>query len=403
MAAPVRLSEQDAAILRRGHPWLFHGARYDSLRRARAGEVVDCVAPDGRFVARGLVDPQKPIAVRVLTRDPEAPIDAAWLQARLAAAHALRQRVLDPAATTAWRWVNGEGDWLPGLVVDWYDGHAALQVYTAAWHPWLDAIVAGLRASAPVRGVVARDRVRRAPLADADGARGHAKGALRVLWGEAPPEDLVVQEHGVRVLASLERGQKTGLYLDQRDNRRAVAAQARGADLLNCFSYTGGFGLHAALAGARQTTNVDMARPAQAAARRNYELNGLDPAAHRFVAEDVFEWLGREARRGHRYDVVITDPPSFATSRAQVWSAAQGYRRLAAAACAVTRPGGLLVAASCTAQFGFEDFRRALQDGAGDAGVALRVLERRGLPADHPVPVAFPEGHYLKLLVCLRD
>lgn len=403
----LRITEKDAEILRNGHPWLFHGKRYSFLRRAKDGNLVDCVGPDGQFVARGLVESAPPIGVRVLTLDPNEHFDDAFIRGRLARALALRKRWIQTDRTTAYRWINGEGDGLPGVIVDRYGDYVSLQVYTKSWHPHLDALVRGLLAVEPLAGVVTRDRIRKAPLPDdaksGDKGRGDAKGDFHVLAGEAPPEDLEVMEHGIKFLASLDRGQKTGLYLDQRENRKRLRHYTGGADVLNCFSYTGGFGLHAAIGGAKRTTNCDLSKKAQNAARRNYEINGLDPKAHRFPAEDCFVFLGREKKRGNTYDVVLTDPPSFATSKKSVFSAVKGYRRLAAAALQVTKPGGIFVGASCTAQISLDEFWQALRDGAADAGTGLRVLETHGLPVDHPVPIAFTEGRYLKFLICARD
>lgn len=400
MPLTLRLSPSDALVLRRGHPWLFHGPRYPGIRSAQAGDVVECVEEDGTFVARGLADPEPPIGVRVLTRDRRTAIDPPLIARRLAEALALRARFVDIHETTAYRWCNGEGDGLPGLVVDLYGAYAGVQVYTKAWHPFLDAIVAGLQAARPLDGICTRDRVRRAPLPDK--GREPDGAALRVLAGTRPPADLVITESGTRFLASLDEGQKTGLYLDQRENRRRVRGWAAGADLLNLFSYTGGFGLHAAIAGAKRTTNIDASKRAQEAAKRNYALNGLDPAGHRFFADDVFDFLARSARRKEAYDIVICDPPSFATSRKGVFSALKSYRKLAAACLAVLRPGGMLVAASCTAQVTADAFGEALRDGAADAGVDLRAIATHGLPPDHPVPLAFPEGRYLKCVFAVR-
>ncbi|MHC5021840.1 MAG: class I SAM-dependent rRNA methyltransferase [Planctomycetota bacterium] len=405
----LRLTEKDAEILRNGHPWLFHGKRYSFLRRATPGNLVDCVDPNGHFVARGLVDNAPPIGVRVLTLDPNEHFDESFIRGRIARALAHRKRWIDTEQTTAYRWINGEGDGLPGVVVDRYGDYAGLQVYTESWHPHLDALVRGLQAVEPsLAGVVTRDRIRRARLPEAaKQGTGDAKGDFHVLAGEAPPEELAVTEHGVKFLASLDRGQKTGLYLDQRENRVRLRHYCAGADMLNCFSYTGGFGLHAAIGGAARTTNCDLSKKAQQAARKNYAINGLDPKDHRFPAEDCFVFLGREKKRGNAYDVVLTDPPSFATSKKSVFSAVKGYKRLTAAALDVLKPGGIYVAASCTAQISLDEFWEAVRDGAAEAGdgagVPLRVIEQHGLPVDHPVPVAFPEGRYLKFLICVRD
>ncbi|MCI0340122.1 MAG: class I SAM-dependent rRNA methyltransferase [Planctomycetales bacterium] len=407
MPLELRLAPADAAILRRGHPWLFHGPRYAALRRARPGDVVDLLDATGRFLARGLTDPDPPIGVRVFTRDEGEVFGPELLARRFAAARDLRARLLDLSGTTAYRLVNGEGDALPGLLADLLgaeDGSGAwatLQLHTRAWQPHMDAVVEAIRASAPLEGVLVRERLRGGAGGPAE--REGGEGAVRLASGRRPPDGLVVRENGLRFLGALDGGARPGLFLDQRENRRIVRERARGADVLNAFAYTGGFSVAAAAGGAARTTSVDVSKRAHEAARRNLELNGLDPHAHRFFPDDVFEFLGREARRGNVYDIVILDPPSLATGKKGVWSAVTGYRKLAAAAARVTKPGGLLAASSSTGHVTGDQFWEALRDGAADAGASLRAVEWRSLPPDHPVPVGFPEGRYLKFVLAVRD
>ncbi len=399
MPLELRLSPSDAAILRRGHPWLFHGPRYEALRRARPGDVVALLDPTGKFLARALADPDPPIGARVFTLREEEEFGPDLIARRFAAARDLRTRLLDLSETTAYRLANAEGDGLPGLLADLLgaeDGSGtwlSVQTHTRAWLPHMDAVVEALRAAVACEGVLVRERLR--------GEGGEA--APRLAAGRRPPDALVVRENGLRFLGALDGGARPGLFHDQRENRRLVRERSRGADVLNCFSYTGGFTVAAAAGGAPRTTSVDVSKRSHEAARRNLDLNGMDPHGHRFLDDDVFEFLGREARRGNAYDLLILDPPSVATGKKGVWSAVSGYRKLASAAARVTKPGGLLAASSCTGHVTAEQFWEALRDGAADAGVSLRAVESRSLPPDHPVPVGFPEGRYLKFVLAVRD
>jgi 23S rRNA (cytosine1962-C5)-methyltransferase len=390
--------------IRRRHPWVYRDADVQKLR-CRTGDVVDVHdARDGAFLASGIYDEETTLAIRLFTWTAGEAIDDALVDRRLDAAAALRERFVDRGRTSAYRVVNGEGDGLPGLVVDRYDDYAVVAPYAALWIPRLPRVAARLAAALGLRGVALKMKLRRAAPSPAPAAPGPAEAArepagedVTPLWGEPIPEELVVREHGLRFLAHTRAGQKTGLFLDQKDNRRAVAALCRGARVLNTFSYTGGFSVYAAAAGAAATVSVDLARACAVYARRNFELNDLPTTAHDFVAADVFDYLA-DAAHG-TFDVVILDPPSFATSRKQVFSARKGYVRLIQLACDRTAPGGLLVCCSCTAQIDAPTFADIAAEAAARARRDYRVLEVRGLPADHPTAPGHPEGRYLKCLV----
>jgi len=376
--------------LRRGHPWVFRDADVQKLR-ARTGDVVDVHdARDGAFVARGVFDEETSLAIRLFTWKAGEDVDDALIVRRLDEAVALRERFVDRSRTTAYRVVNGEGDLLPGLVVDRYGDFLVVAPYAAFWLERLPRVAEHLAARLGVRGVEQKNRLRRiAPDEPGEPTVG--------LLGEAVPEELVVLEHGLRFLAHTRAGQKTGLFLDQKDNRLAVAAQCAGARVLNTFSYTGGFSVYAARAGAAETVSVDLAKACAVYARQNFELNELGGERHRFVARDVFEYLADPADGA--FDVVILDPPSFATSRAQVFSARKGYLELIRRACTRTARGGILVCCSCTAQIDTGTFAEIAAEATARAGRDYRVVEVRGLPADHPTLPGHPEGRYLKVLI----
>lgn len=367
-----------AAHLAAGHPWIYR----DHVPRnfdAPSGSWVK--VRSGAWAGVALWDRTSPIALRVFARS--AVPDEAFVERRLVDAWELRAPLREQGVT-AFRVVYGEGDGLPGVVVDYYAGHCVLVTYADS----LDVLVAPLT-KALMRTVGARSVLRR---------RG--PGDVQVLAGEAPSRELVIEEHGgMRLLVDVFVGQKTGLFLDHRENRRFIGEQAHGKDVLNLFAYTGGFSVAAALGGARSVVSVDGAAPASEASVANFRLNGLRAFPHEAVTRDAFEYLEEAARSGRDFDLVISDPPSFAKSRAQLKAAEKAYRRLTALGLAVTRPGGLYAAASCTSQVSPEAFRQVLADACRKQRVRLQIVHDIGQPLDHPVLAAHPEGRYLKFVV----
>ena len=395
VAAALELRKDLARHLRAGHPWVFRKAVERAPSRLPPGAIVD-VCEQGRFVARGYYDPHSAISVRILTREPAEAIDAAFWRRRVARALALRRELV--RGTTGYRMIHGESDGLPGVVADRYDRFAVLKLYSAGLGPHRADVVEAIRAeAADLAGVYGRDEIPHDEEDDGEAPQG------RTLWGAEPPERIEIDEHGMRLLVDVRHGQKTGLFLDQRENRRLVRDLARGRpEALNCFGYTGGFSVAAALGGSSRVTTVDVDRDAVALARENFRLNGLDPAGHAFATEDAFELLARMKREGRRYDLVVCDPPAFAKSQKAVESAVAGYASLNRAALAVLAPGGLLVTASCSARVSAEQFFDAVKEAAFKARVDLQLVEERRQPPDHPVSPQFREGRYLKLLVYRR-
>lgn len=391
----LELQKDLARHLRAGHPWVFRKALARAPKGLAAGTIVD-VEEQGRFVARGYYDPHSAISVRILTREPAEAVDAAFWRRRILRAAAVRAELVH--GTSGTRLVHGESDGLPGVVVDRYADFAVMKLYSAGLTPHRERIVEAVREAAPgLRGVYGRDEI---PHDEED------EGAAplgRVLWGEEPPERLAIDEHGMKLLVDVRRGQKTGLFLDQRENRRLVRQLAAGrAEALNCFSYTGGFSVAAALGGSSHVVSVDVDEEAIALARENFRQNGLDPADHAFATVDAFELLARYRREGRRFDLVICDPPAFAKSQKAVEAALAGYASLNRAALAVLAPGGLLVTASCSARVSAEQFFDAVKEAAFKVRVELQLVEERRQPPDHPVSPQFREGRYLKCLVYRR-
>jgi 23S rRNA (cytosine1962-C5)-methyltransferase len=379
--------------VRAGHPWVFRKALAHAPK-IPPGSVVDLV--DGnRFVGRGYFDPYSAIAVRVLTLDPQEAVDQAFFERRAAQALASRQQLVDLSDTNAFRLIHGEGDLLPGVIVDLYDGWAVLKLYSAGLTPHRPLIVRALERTVPgLKGVVGRDEVGRDDV-DVDDERGTG----RMLAGTRAPQPLAITERGVRFLVDVYAGQKTGFFLDQRENRCLVRRLSKGLDVLNCFSFSGGFSVNAALGGASRVFSVDQDADAIALARENFKLNGVDPNAHDFLAADVFDLLDSFKQEGRKFDLIVLDPPAFAKSQKAVEGAIAGYASLNRQALALLKPGGLLCTASCSARVSAEAFFDAVREGASNAGVDLTLVEERYQPADHPVRLQFREGRYLKFFV----
>ncbi|MGE5182731.1 MAG: class I SAM-dependent rRNA methyltransferase [Acidobacteriota bacterium] len=377
----LRLAKPLRERIRAGHPWIYDRA-LAPLRGLEVGELV-VIVDDLGPVACALADPSSPLRARVLDLDPDRACDGAWAAARAEAAARLRAR--DPLldGCTGRRLVHGEADALPGLVIDAYadtavvvlDGPAA----SAFWRPRLPDVLAGLeRGGARLAHAWLRGERRQ-------------RGTGEALRGD-PPASIAIHEDDARFAVDVRAGQKTGFFLDQRDNRRTIRRHAGDARVLNMFCYTGGFSLHAALGGARAVTSVDVAAPAIEALAGNLVLTGLPAAAHELVAEDAFEFLQTAAARGRRWDLVIVDPPSFAPSERAKPSALRAYDRLARAALAVVEPGGRFALASCSSHVTEADLLGQL------SSPDLRLRASAGAASDHPVLPAFPEGRYLKFL-----
>jgi len=375
------LPESLEARLSAGHPWVYRDHVPVSFR-AQAGDFV--AVRSGGFRGYALWDADSPIALRVFSRQQRP--DAAWVAARLDEAWQLRHRLLPPE-TDAYRLLFGEGDGLPGIVVDIYAGFAVIVSYSTALGRIVDWVVSALTQRTEIRGVL--ERVTR---------RKDRSSALHHRAGAEPPCPLMVKEHGLSYEVDLEAGQKTGLFLDHRDNRRYLRDLARGCSVLNLFAYTGAFSVSCAAGGASSVTSVDLAAPAVEAVTRNFGHNLLN-VAHESIASDVFEFLERTKRAGHRYDIVIADPPSFASSRSELYGALRAYKKLHAAVLAVLAPGGLYAAASCTSQVSPDAFRQTLAE-ASARNHRLTVVHEAAHAPDHPYTAGHLEGRYLKFVVC---
>ncbi|HEY0712239.1 MAG TPA: class I SAM-dependent rRNA methyltransferase, partial [Polyangia bacterium] len=364
-----------------GHPWIFRDALADSPSLAE-GTTVLVRGRDRRPIGRGFWDATAPIAVRVLTTTAGQSLRDLVYQ-RIAEALAERRTRLAGTDTTAFRWIHGEADRLPGVHVDVYDTVAAVRFDGGGARAFYRALAAQLlEVDTTVRAVI--DRQSRALLAGDPGALAACTE---------------VRENGLRFAVDLAHGQKGGLFLDQRENRAEIRRRAAGKRVLNLFGYTGGFSVYAAAGGASATCTVDVAAPAIAAAADNFARNGLDRTHARFCAEDAFAFLTAARDRGELWDIVISDPPSFAPNQRALPAARAAYRRLHALAAAVTAPDGLFCPASCSSHFPWPEFRASVEDGVRAAGRRFVSQHEAGAGFDHPVRAWFPEGDYLKFAI----
>lgn len=375
----------------RFHPWVFSGAIYRMEGSPAEGDLVDVYTSERQFIARGHYQIGS-ITVRVLSFAEEA-IDQRWWNARIRAAYRMREALglAENPQTTCYRLVHGEGDSLPGLVVDIYGRTAVIQCHSVGMYRSRKAIGEALRE-------VFGDRL--TALFDKSGGTLPYNAGLGAqdgyLWGEPAKTENPVLENGCLFRVNWEREQKTGFFIDQRENRELVRRYAKGKTVLNTFCYTGGFSVYALSGGAAQVDSVDSSERAVQLAAENIALNFGEQAPHRAIAQDAFEYLrGMDGR----YDLIVLDPPAFAKHHKVLGNALQGYKRLNTQAFRQIKPGGILFTFSCSQAVNREQFRMAVFSAAAIAGRRVRILHQLTQPADHPVNIYHPEGEYLKGLV----
>jgi 23S rRNA (cytosine1962-C5)-methyltransferase len=392
----LRITAAAETAVRAGHPWVFSDSVLESNRAGQTGELAVIYDRKDRFLAVGLFDPDSPIRVRILHAGKPQTIDRAWWQARLEQSLARRRDLFD-AQTTGYRLIHGESDGWPGLVLDRYDTTLVLKLYTAAWLPRLDDMLALLKENAPGERVVLRlsrniQSVAEKQFQQCDG---------KVIFSQrAEPEfgaPIIFQESGLRFEADVLRGQKTGFFLDQRENRREVETLARGRRVLNAFSFSGGFSVYAARGGAAAVTDLDISAHALAAVQRNFALNKNYPgvaACHHDTAQgDAFEWLAANAAK---FDLVVLDPPSLAKRAVEREGALRAYERLATLGLERLAREGILVAGSCSAHVPAKEFFEVVRRAAAKSGRKFAELKTLRHPPDHPA--TFKEAEYLKVI-----
>ncbi len=396
-----RVTPDVATRVRAGHPWVFRDALGPRGVSEPTGALVDLISGNREYVGRGYVDREHPVAVRVLSRHADERVvpGNGVVAARFARAVQLRWLLLGAKRPQAMRVFTGESEGLPGVTVDKLGDFVVVQWLSAGALGWRDELYDAIEAALRPRGIYEQRRLR--PL----GGQGAPEPAVRVRGDEAPLE-VVVEDEGVagtvRFGLDVTAPLGVGLFPDMRLGWAAVAARAADRRVLNLFSYTGAFSVHAAKAGAREIVNVDLAPKAHARARRNYELSGLEPSKLEAIAGDTTKAVEKFATRGRRFDLVICDPPTFSHGPAGQFSVAKDLAALAATCLSVLEPGGLLVFATNSTKVSALEFDRALGEGATLAATDLRIVERISMPVDYPVAPGFPEGNYLKLAIAIR-
>ncbi|PSW32595.1 23S rRNA (cytosine(1962)-C(5))-methyltransferase RlmI [Photobacterium phosphoreum] len=393
MTASIYLVKGREKSLRRRHPWIFSRGIDRVEGKPELGETVDVYDNKGEWLARGAYSPQSQIRVRVWTFNKNEAIDVNFFVNRLNAAQSLRDILAARDGLTGYRLIAAESDGLPGITIDRYQDYLVCQLLSAGAEAQRDVLIEALRQCYPSCNIYERSDV---SVRKKEGL----KQRTGVLHGEEPPKFITIEENGVKINVDIVGGHKTGFYLDQRDSREASVKYVNGKRVLNCFCYTGGFGLYALKGGASEVINVDVSQPALDTAQLNAEMNGYPVENAQFVNADVFKLLREYRERGELFDVVIMDPPKFAESKSQLVGACRGYKDINMLAMQILNPGGMLLTYSCSGLMDNGLFQKIIADAALDAHREVQFIERFSQAADHPLDSAYPEGFYLKGFAC---
>lgn len=394
----VRLHDDVARRVWLGHPFVYKEAIDAKKILGEQGSSVDLIDWEGDFVGRGIVDGNSAIAIRVVTRNPDQEIGDEMWKRRVGAAIGMRRAMFDLQTMECLRLINGESDGFPAINVDRYGDYLVVQVGTPAVEGWLEAIYNALEEELSPKGIYEQRRYR--PLAGEAPRTGAA-----LVRGTAAPVEFEVSEGPLKFLVDVTSPLSTGVFSDLRVGRETVARWAKDRKVLNLFSYTGAISVYAAHGGATEVTAVDVHAKSHAKSRRNFGINGFDGEKPELIVGDALKTLARFLDRGRRFNMVVIDPPAFASGSkgGKPWSSSKDYKELVAACLDVLEPNGLLIAACSTHKMSLNDFDNALAQGASSAGRVVKVIERQGLPVDFPVTPGFPEGNYLKFAVCLAQ
>jgi 23S rRNA (cytosine1962-C5)-methyltransferase len=383
---------KEKAVLHK-HPWVFSGAIEPVKGKPVNGDIVRLVDAKGAFMAYGFYNNQSRVALRLLEWDESVTVDEAWFRSKVAVAVAGRKDILADGSTNTCRLIFSESDYLPGLIVDKYAGHLAVQVLTSGMENVMPVIIDELNKLLQPESIFDKS--------DASSREHEGLETTNiVLAGNHPPERVEVLENGITYNINIAEGQKSGFYCDQRDNRRLVAHYAKGKKVLDCFSYTGGFTLNALKAGAASVTCVDSSALAIETLKENIALNQLDPANVTTIQSDVNKQLRKFREEGVQFDIIVLDPPKYAPSRSALDRASRAYKDLNRLGMLLLNSGGLLATYSCSGAMNMETFKQVIAWAALDAGKQVQFIYQFCQPEDHPVRASFPEGEYLKGLLC---
>ncbi|WP_217516299.1 class I SAM-dependent methyltransferase [Vibrio metschnikovii] len=380
--------------LRRKHPWVFSRGISKVEGDPQLGETVNIYTHDGQWLAKAAYSPNSQIRARVWSFNNEN-IDSDFFIRRIQQAQKLRDELIERDGVTGYRLIAAESDGLPGITIDKYDNYLVCQLLSAGAEYQKPHLLAALKHCFADCHIYERSDV-------AVRKKEGLEERVGVLHGEVPPEVVVIEENGIKIRVDIVGGHKTGFYLDQRDSRQQSMKYVKDKEVLNCFSYTGGFGLYALKGGAKRVINADVSQPALDNAKMNAELNEFDISKKRavFLNADVFKLLREYREQGTQFDVVIMDPPKFAESKAQLNGACRGYKDINMLAMQILKPGGTLLTYSCSGLMDQVLFQKIIADAALDAGRDVKFIERFEQAADHPVDTAYPEGFYLKGFAC---
>ena len=367
------------------HPWVFSQALVEIPDGIPSGEPVHLRSEKGEFLAAGYFSSYSQISVRIWGYDKEETVDEIFFTKRIEKAYGTRKRYLESPETNAFRIINGENDFLPGLIVDKYADYLVVQFHTAGIESWKEKIIAALGKIMRPKGIYERSDVAVRRFDHLDSVQGLLSGSI--------PELITIRENGLQFLVDVKHGQKTGFFLDQRDKRKAFTKYTKGASLLNCFSYTGGFSVYALAGGARSVTSIDSSEAAIALARENVKLNGFDADKCQFICGDVKPYL---RNIGERFDAIVVDPPAFIKDRRKKKEGIEGYKGVNAMAMKALTGNGVLVTCSCSNHLSLEELRFLLSEAGGKVKKDFRILETFTHGIDHPQSVPFTEGEYLK-------
>ena len=394
MTAAIYLVKGREKSVKRKHPWIFSRGINKVEGEPVLGETVDVFTHDGKWLAKAAYSPESQIRARIWSFEKQD-INKAFFVKRFKDAQLLREDVIERDGLTGYRLLAAESDGLPGVTIDRYQNFFVCQLLSAGAEYNKQAIVDALVECFPDCNVYERSDV-------AVRKKEGLKETTGVLHGEEPPKSLVIEENGVKISVDIVGGHKTGFYLDQRDSRQQAMKYMKDKEVLNCFSYTGGFGLYALKGGAKRVINADVSQPALDTAKFNAELNEFDISKKRavFLNADVFKLLREYRDQGTKFDVVIMDPPKFAESKAQLNGACRGYKDINMLAMQILKPGGTLLTYSCSGLMDQVLFQKIIADAAVDANRQVKFVERFEQAADHPTDTAYPEGFYLKGFAC---
>lgn len=394
MAAAIYLEKGREKSLRRKHPWIFSRGIKRVEGDPASGETVDVFAASGEWLAKAAYSPSSQIRARIWSFDKQA-IDKSFFVQRIKQAQLLREEVIERDGLTGYRLIAAESDGMPGITIDKYQDFLVCQLLSAGAEYQKENLIEALIECFPGCSIYERSDV-------AIRKKEGLKETMGVLHGEEPPKSVVIEENGIKINVDIQGGHKTGFYLDQRDSRQQSMKYVKDREVLNCFSYTGGFGLYALKGGAKRVINADVSQPALDNAKENALLNRFDISKKRavFLNADVFKLLREYRDQGTKFDVVIMDPPKFADSKAQLNGACRGYKDINMLAMQILKPGGTLLTYSCSGLMDQNLFQKILSDAALDAGRSVKFVERFEQAADHPVDTAYPEGFYLKGFAC---